>query len=76
VAPAGMRSPLARSGFAFALTPAATEDKILQRVVSMILEPIYGQEFLPFCKRSTDGHRPVLARGASIAYTGGYVVHR
>lgn len=35
-----------------------TEDKILQRAVSMILEPIYEQEFLPFSFGFRPGRSP------------------
>jgi RNA-directed DNA polymerase len=34
------------------------EDKILQRAVAMILEPIYEQEFLPFCFGFRPGRSP------------------
>jgi hypothetical protein len=41
-----------------------TEDKILQRAVSMILEPIYEQEFLPF----SFGFRPGRSQHQALEY--------
>lgn len=41
-----------------------TEDKILQRTVSMILEPIYEQEFLPF----SFGFRPGRSQHQALEY--------
>ena len=41
-----------------------TEDKILQRAVSMILEPIYEQEFLPF----SFGFRPGRSQHDALEY--------
>jgi len=40
------------------------EDKILQRAVAMILEPVYEQEFLPF----SFGFRPGLSTHKALAY--------
>ena len=41
-----------------------TEDKILQRAVSMILGPIYEQEFLPF----SFGFRPGRSQHQALEY--------
>ena len=41
-----------------------TEDKILQRAVAMILEPIYEQEFLPF----SFGFRPGRSQHQALDY--------
>ena len=41
-----------------------TEDKILQKAVSMILEPIYEQEFLPF----SFGFRPGRSQHQALEY--------
>jgi group II intron reverse transcriptase/maturase len=41
-----------------------TEDKVLQRAVSMILEPVYEQEFLPF----SFGYRPGRSQHEALDY--------